>query len=77
MLPPLEKTFSKSQKIPNKNFARTRLDILCACDKLHGKPTFFVSCVKKQKQKSCAIPISAPKFIFFTQKKSFSHETIL
>jgi hypothetical protein len=72
------KTFSKCQK-NSLFFYHVCIDILCARSRFHGKPTFFVSCIKKIKKMSCAMPILAPKFIFFTHNKkiSFSHETTL
>jgi hypothetical protein len=50
MLPPPEKTFSKRQKILNKNLARTSR-YLHARVKFRRKLIFFMSCVKKIKKK--------------------------
>jgi hypothetical protein len=61
MPPPPGKNIFKISKKNKQKIKHVHLDILCARAKFRGKPTFFVTCVKKM---SCATPILAPKFVF-------------
>jgi hypothetical protein len=79
MLPPAEKTFSKHQKIPNKNLAHTSRHSMYMRQVIWKTDIFCVLC-KKDKILSHATPILAPNFIFFlhtTHKISFFHKTTL
>jgi hypothetical protein len=45
--PTTEKNIFKISKKKLKKIKHVRLDILCARAKFRGKPTFFVTCVKR------------------------------
>jgi hypothetical protein len=47
MFPPLEKNILKISKKIKQKIKHVRLDILCARAKFRGKPTFFVTCVRR------------------------------
>jgi hypothetical protein len=69
MLPQSEKHFQNIKK----NlyfFYHVRLDILCARSRFHGKPTFFVSCIKKTKNILCNANFSTKIYLFYTQQKN-------
>jgi hypothetical protein len=76
MLSPLEKTFSKHQKIPNKNFAHTSRHSMCMCQ-ISRKTDIFCVLRKKDKKMSRATPILASILYFYTQHNFFFHETTL